>query len=414
MAAACLGPAGVAEAGTVRLIAGPEAFTDQQGQRWQPAGERLDGTRTVRRRGLSSVFFSPQLYGAVAVGVRRARIAVDRPGRYSVTLYLVDPRAKGSTTTFDVLRVRGSRTVKVRRVTVPGGTPAETLPFHAAFEVPVPGRSLEVRLRALRGRPAVAAIEVQRLGPVSMPGLRRQWHDTFDGAADTAPDAGRWQIQTGSGWGGRNFPELQEYTDKPANVALTGDGRLRLTARRDGVLSSGRPAYTSGRVDTNATFDLTRARVSVRMRTPPGRGFWPIFWAWFDRARDPKFGEVDIAELVGREPRVLRGYVHGTVQSTNPWIYQNGARLEYPEPLSARPHTYEIRSVPGVVEFYVDGRQYGSVSRADLYKTAEWVIAPELRFKLILALTIGGWAGDPDATTPFPARMTIDDVSVWG
>lgn len=399
-----------AQAAPVRLIAGGSAYKDSQGQRWSPAGARLDGRRTPRARALSWVYYSPDLYKTAAVGATHVRAGVASPGRYAVTLYLVDPGARPRTSVFDVVRSDGTR---LRRVTVPGGTAKETLPFHAAVEVPVRGRSLNLRLRAVRGRPAVAAVEVQRLGPVTMGPIRQSWSDAFDGAAGSPPDPAKWIVQTGSGWGTAKFPELQEYTAQPANVGLSGAGGVQLTARREGVLSDGSPHYTSGRIDTREGFDLTRARVIARMKVPPGKGFWPIFWGWFERASTPKTGEVDIAELVGREPKVLRGYVHGTVQGDNPWTYQNGARLEMDRPVSAAAHTFEMRSEPGVVEFFVDGRQYGSVARADIPPTGEWIVKPGLKFNLIFALTIGGWAGKPDATTPFPAVMSVDRVSVW-
>ena len=219
-------------------------------------------------------------------------------------------------------------------------------------------------------------------------------------------------MQTGDGWGGQHA-ELQEYTQRPDNIALNGKGQLEITARRDRQLPDGTLGFTSGRIDTHETFDLTRARVSARMTTPPGRGLWPAFWSWFNRAETPQTGEVDVAELVGRDPNTLYSFVHGVVPGSPPWIYQNGAELHHHEPLSGKPHTYEIRTEPGVVEFWFDGRQYGSAARADLPPDAPWVIRPDLKFRLILNLAIGSWAGPPDSTTPLPAQMTVDGVSVW-
>ena len=149
------------------------------------------------------------------------------------------------------------------------------------------------------------------------------------------------------------------------------------------------------------------------MTTPPGRGLWPAFWSWFSRAETPQTGEVDFAELVGRDPNTLYSFVHGVVPGSPPWIYQNGAELHHSEPLSGKPHTYEVRTEPGVVEFWFDGKQYGSAARADLPPDAPWVIRPDLQFRLILNIAIGSWAGPPDSTTPLPAQMTVDGVSVW-
>ncbi len=415
-AAAIAASAAPASLSPVRITAAERPFTDTQGQRWTPAGSRLDGTRRATARPIPSLYGTPKLYETAAVGVRRARIRVPAPGRYAVTLYLVNPHVSRTNHVFDVSTLQtgsGGRRVAVkrRRATVPASG-KETQPIQAGFEALVRGRDLELAFRSVKHAVVVSAIEVQWLGPLSMPAVKPAWTDEFDGPAGAPPDPKLWQVQTGDGWGGQHA-ELQTYTTSPDNIALNGAGQLVITARRDRARADGTLGYTSGRIDTHDTFDLTRSRVSVRMATPPGRGLWPAFWAWFNRAEMPQTGEVDIAELVGREPKKLYAFVHGVVPGSPPWIYQNGAELEHPVPLSGPPHTYEIRTEPGLVEFYFDGRQFGSVARADLPPTGPWVIRPDLPFRLILNMAIGSWAGQPDSTTPLPARMTVDRVSVW-
>ncbi len=415
-AAALAASAAPASLSPVRITAATRAFTDTQGQRWTPAGSRLDGTRRATARPIPSTYGTPKLYETAAVGARRATIRVPAPGRYAVTLYLVNPNVSRTEHVFDVSTLqttRGGRQVAVkrRRATVPAGA-KETQPIQAGTEVLVRGRTLELAFRSVKHATVVSAIEVQWLGPLSMPPVKPAWTDEFDGPAGAPPDPRLWQVQTGSGWGGQHA-ELQTYTNSPDNIALNGNGQLVITARRDRPSADGTLGYTSGRIDTYDTFDLTRARVSVRMATPPGRGLWPAFWAWFNRAEMPQTGEVDIAELVGREPKALYGFVHGVVPGSPPWIYQNGAKLEHSEPLSGPAHTYEVRTEPGLVEFYFDGRQYGSVARADLPPDGPWVVRPDLPFRLILNMALGSWAGQPDSTTPLPARMTVDGVSVW-
>ena len=43
------------------------------------------------------------------------------------------------------------------------------------------------------------------------------------GPAGRAPDPRAWEVMTGYGWGP---DQVQAYTDRPANVALDGAGRL--------------------------------------------------------------------------------------------------------------------------------------------------------------------------------------------
>lgn len=401
----------------VRLTAGPKAYVDSQKQRWTPAGSRLDGRRVTTARKLSPLLGSPDLYTTVAVGARRARIPVSKPGRYAVTLYTVDPGRSGTRRVFDMLSVgtRGGKRVALprRRVTVFGGTKDETVPIHAAAEIVVPGRVLELRFRPVRGDVAISAIEVQRLGGVDTAPLREAWADGFDGAAGAPPDVARWHTVTGDGWGDIAGPQLQAFTPRPENVSLNGQGQLVIAARKDRTLPDGSPGYTSARIDTFQEFDLTRARVSVTMKTPPGRGLWSTFWTYFDRPTEPTSGEIDVAEMIGREQGVLHGFVHGMVPGPYPWRYNNGAVHKQKAALSDATHTYSVNTEPGLVEFYLDGRQYGSVARADLPATAPWIITPALKHRLILSLTLGGWGGPVADDTPMPALLTVDRVSVW-
>ncbi len=398
-----VGAAAPAAAAPVRLTAAAKGFVDSQGQRWQPAGSRLDGTRRAAVRSPDAIYSTPALYETAALKPRHARVRVPAPGRYAVTLYLVDPGPSGRDGVLAVSSAASGGTRFTRRasVTVPSGS-AQTVPTHASFEVPLPGRTLDLRFRTLRGHPAVSAIEVQWLGPVTMPPVRTVWSDTFAGAAGSAPDSALWQVQTGFGWGDG---QLQTYSDDPSNIALSGDGRLVMTTRHDA------DAYTSARIQSVATFPLSRADISARIQVPAGRGLWPAFWAngvqppvW------PYSGELDIMEMLGQTPGELHGYVHGPTAGQPVRKYENGAILDSRTPLSAAPHTYEMRSEPGVVVFLMDGVPYGSVARADIPRGSPWLL--DRPYNLVLNVAVGGWPGPPDGSTPFPSQMTVDDVTV--
>ena len=403
--ATMVGVAAPATAAPVRLTAASKAFVDSQGQRWRPAGSRLAGTRRPAARTPDPIYSTPALYETAAVPPRRARIRVGAPGRYVVTLFLVDPGPRGRAGALEVFSAAGTGSAErfTRRVgvTVPSGT-ANTVPTHATFEIPLSGDVLDLRFRTLRGDPGVSAIEVQRLGPVTMPPVRTVWSDAFDGAAGSAPDTSLWQVQTGSGWG---EGQLQTYSDDPSNLALSGDGRLLITARRDAGV------YSSARIQSLATFQLERADVSARIQVPAGRGLWPAFWAagvqppvW------PYSGELDIMEMLGQQPDQLHGYVHGPTGGTPVRKYENGAILDSITPLSATSHTYEMRSEPGIVVFLMDGVPYGSVARPDIPRGSPWLL--DRPYNLLLNVAVGGWPGPPDGSTSFPAQMAVDDVIV--
>src|SRR5689334_24949580 len=59
------------------------------------------------------------------------------------------------------------------------------------------------------------------------------WRDDFTGAAGAAPDSGGWRVDLGHRYPGGpaqwGTGEVEEYTANPANLALDGQGALRIT-----------------------------------------------------------------------------------------------------------------------------------------------------------------------------------------
>ncbi|HEX6390538.1 MAG TPA: glycoside hydrolase family 16 protein [Solirubrobacteraceae bacterium] len=388
-----------AQAAPVRLTAAPRAFTDAAGKRWTPAGRAFDGRRVTTSRPLAYTG-TPRLYEHAADRIRRARLRVGEAGLYAVTLYLVDPR-RGPRRSF---RVSGGGAA--RRADIPVGG-AYAKPIHTTLEVPVRGRVLTLRFS---GRPAVAAISAQRIGPLDTPPLREVWRDDFDGPAGTAPNPLLWWHQTGGAFGPT---QRQAYTDRRDNTVLDGNGNLVITARREGFTDGKghHSDYTSGRIETFAHFPLTRARVTAHIHVPHQRGLWPAFWGrGVEPPEWPQAGEVDIMELVTNERGQLHAFVHGPLSATSTKVYQGSSTLFRSRPLADATHRYEMRSEPGVVEFLFDGKRFGSITRADIPRGSRWLV--DRSYHLVLSLAVGGWAGYPRADTPFPARMTVADVSV--
>ena len=67
---------------------------------------------------------------------------------------------------------------------------------------------------------------------------------------------------------------------------------------------------------------------------------------------------------------------------------------------------------PHRVRWFVDDFPFHEVAPADLPPGADWVF--DHPFFIILNVAVGGWfAGDPDASTPFPQGMLVDYVRVY-
>jgi beta-glucanase (GH16 family) len=239
------------------------------------------------------------------------------------------------------------------------------------------------------------------------------WHDDFDGPAGSGVDATKWSFDTGgSGWGNQ---ELQFYNSGTTNVAKDGQGHLVITARKTPTTGTapqcwyGRCQWTSGRILTRNKFTRTFGHIEARIQVPNGQGLWPAFWmlggpSW------PTDGEIDIMEIVGRQPNTLFGTLHGpgysggngygrTTTSATPW-WQGF-------------HTYAIDWSSNLIVWRVDGREFFRATPQSLTQTkgnVRWVY--NHAFFFILNLAVGGNFGGTPGNLPNEVRYVIDYVHV--
>jgi beta-glucanase (GH16 family) len=116
-------------------------------------------------------------------------------------------------------------------------------------------------------------------------------------------------------------------------------------------------------------------------------------------------------ENIGREPAIVHGTVHGPGYSGKDGI---GSQSSSPngQALSDDFHVYGVVWSPKLVQFFVDGKPYGTVTPESLPKNTKWVF--DRPFFLVLNLAIGGgWPGNPDKTTKFPQALIVDWVRAW-
>jgi beta-glucanase (GH16 family) len=251
--------------------------------------------------------------------------------------------------------------------------------------------------------------------PTPAPGpTQLVWSDEFNGPAGASPDPAKWSFDVGgSGWGNN---ELQYYTSSPNNASLDGHGDLVIAARAeqytgpDGVTRS----YTSARLQTLHTFQFTYGLAEASIQVPAGQGLLPAFWSLGNEAYDgpnawPASGEIDAMEVLGSEPNVLHGTLHGAWPSLPDGL---GGTDESPTPLSAGLHVYGVEWLPTKISFLLDGSVYKTITPADLPPGSPWPF--QHPFFLLLNLAVGGnWPGAPSPSTPFPAKMIVHWVRVW-
>jgi len=240
-------------------------------------------------------------------------------------------------------------------------------------------------------------------------GVPSGYNLVFSEEFDNGLDSSKWNTsyRWGPNWTINN--ERQYYIDRNANPDFGvdpfkfGGGKLEITAERtpSSLKSSANgKQFTSGVLTTYNKFKMKYGYVEMRAKMPGGQGLWPAFWL-LNQYDDRKQPEIDVMEFLGREVDTVYNVYH--------YIDGGGkgsGTLEFEGPdFTADFHTFGMKWEPGKITWYVDGREVNkhessTVSDEDMY--------------IIVNLALGGsWGGDPDGSTPFPARYTIDYIRAY-
>lgn len=242
------------------------------------------------------------------------------------------------------------------------------------------------------------------------------WSDEFDGAAGDLPDPTVWRAELGGGgWG---CGQSQTYTDHPANGSLDGEGHLALVARREpcrddgGLDAETAMTVTSARLVTKGRLHLRYGRVEARVKVPRGRGLWPAFWmlgADIDDVGWPACGEIDVMEVVGSQPTVVHGTLHGPGYAG--LEHGVGHGHDAGVDLAADFHVYGVEWTPGRITWRLDGEPYATLTPDDV-PGDRWPFTHD--HFLLLNLAVGGdWPGNANDDPPLPATLLVDWVRVY-
>ncbi|MFB8771500.1 glycoside hydrolase family 16 protein [Streptomyces broussonetiae] len=288
----------------------------------------------------------------------------------------------------------------------------------------------------LAGLVATAAVpSATAAAPPPPSGWTQVFVDDFNGAAGTGVNTSNWRYSTGTGYPGGpanwGTGEIETMTSSTNNVALDGNGNLRITPRRDAAGN-----WTSGRIETNRTDFQPPAggklRVESRIQMPnvtgaAARGYWPAFWMLGSPYRGnywnwPSVGELDIMENVQGLNTVWSTMHCGTSPGgpCNETTGIGGSRACPGTTCQAGFHTYGMEwdrsTSPEEIRFYVDGINYHTV-RANQVDATTWANATNHGYFIILNVAMGGgfvdaFGGGPDAATVPGHSMVVDYVQV--
>jgi beta-glucanase (GH16 family) len=223
------------------------------------------------------------------------------------------------------------------------------------------------------------------------------FRDEFNGST---VDAAKWTRTLR--WGDRTLSgngEKQCYLE--ANVTASA-GFLALTAKKQAVTCpkiNASYAYTSGAIASFDKFSQAYGYFEMRAKLPAGRGLWPAFWLLPQSGAWPP--EIDVLENLGHEP--TRAYQ--TYHYLSGGAHVSSGSSSTGTNLSTGYHTFGVDWKPGLVVWYLDGREVKRFSGTAVTATPMYLLAN---------LAVGGyWPGNPDATTPFPSTMSIDSIRVY-
>ncbi|MFE7270351.1 glycoside hydrolase family 16 protein [Streptomyces sp. NPDC057623] len=303
-------------------------------------------------------------------------------------------------------------------------------------------RSLRRTLVALLGTVGLAAAaatvavpSANASAPTPPSGWTRVFLDDFNGAAGSGVNTSNWQYATGKGYPGGpanwGTGEIETMTSSTDNVALDGNGNLRITPRRD---ASGN--WTSGRVETNRTDFQPPAggklRVESRIQVPnvtgaAAKGYWPAFWMLGAPYRGdywnwPSVGELDIMENTQGNNTVFATMHCGTSPGgpCNETSGIGGNTTCSGTTCQAGFHTYAMEwdrsTSTEEIRFYLDGTNFHTV-RANQVDATTWANATNHGFFIILNVAMGGgfpdaFGGGPDSGTQPGHAMVVDYVQV--
>jgi len=236
------------------------------------------------------------------------------------------------------------------------------------------------------------------------------WHDEFE---DSSIDLTKWEHEVNAQGGGNN--ELQYYTDRSINSYLE-NGCLVIQALKEHYTGTeGSREYSSARLRTRQKGDWKYGRFDIKTKLPSGKGIWPAIWMLPSENKYGGWaanGEIDIMELIGHEPNKVYGTLHYGGEYPDNEQTGDSYTLETGD-FSDDFHLFTLEWEANQFRWYVDGILYQT--QTEWYSINGEYPAPFDQYcHLLLNVAVGGnWPGNPDYTTVFPQKMTVDYVRVF-
>lgn len=224
-------------------------------------------------------------------------------------------------------------------------------------------------------------------------GVGGSWNLVFnDSFTGSSLDTSKWS----TGWFGSGVTRAVDSNEiacyDPANVS-EGNGELDLSMTQQSTSCGGATQpYDGAAVTTNGKFEFTYGFVEVRAWLA-GNGSTVYDWPqiWLDGQSWPTDGEIDILEGLGGGACY---HWHGPPDGTGYGGCASGT-------FTGGWHTFGMDWEPGIVTYYYDGNEVGSVTNATSQITADPM------YLILIASTSAG------SVTQAPVTERFSYVRVW-
>ena len=231
--------------------------------------------------------------------------------------------------------------------------------------------------------------------------MQQVWADEFD---VVNIDESVWSFDFGPA-----NDNVHYFTDRIENANVV-DGKLQVIALEESYNGFN---YTAALLKTQNSISWQYGRIEARIKLPGSNGFVPAFWMLPEDQRYgywPISGEIDILEHPTNEIDQIYGTVHTGAYNSFTGSGPRGSTITISD-AETEFHLYAIEWSPDKIDFFVDDQKYFTFNNEQT-GFEPWPF--DQPFYIILSMGVGGgWVGDPDASSIFPAIMEVDYVRVY-
>ncbi|MCW8848873.1 MAG: family 16 glycosylhydrolase [Melioribacteraceae bacterium] len=237
--------------------------------------------------------------------------------------------------------------------------------------------------------------------PIFSQGLIQVWADEFN---ENNIDRSAWGFEYGTA-----NDNVHYFTDRLENAKIE-NGKLQIIALEESYKGFN---YTAALLKTHNSIFWKYGRIEARLNLPSSNGFVPAFWMLpQDQSYGfwPSSGEIDIVEHPTNQVDKIYGTVHTGTYNSFTGSGPRGSVITIAD-AETEFHVYAIEWTPNKIDFFVDDQKYYTFDN-ELTGSGPWPF--DQPFYIILSMGVGGgWVGNPDASSIFPAIMEVDYVRVY-